>query len=106
MFKSLESKLIGTYALIVALSLLVAGALTVAVLNTVQLNVAERYLSWQATNVARVVQFWLDQGRPLPELRRFLELQRAGAQQIFWLDADGKVIGHVRPPDELLSLEG
>ena len=106
MFKSLEAKLIGTYALIVALSLLVAGALTVAVLNTVQMNVAERYLSWQATNVARVVQFWLDQGRPLPELRRFLELQRAGNQQIFWLDADGKIIGHVRPPDELLSLEG
>ncbi|MCW5851316.1 MAG: HAMP domain-containing protein [Anaerolineae bacterium] len=106
MFKSLEAKLIGTYALIVAFSLLVAGGLTVAVLNTVQLNVAERYLSWQATNVARVVQFWLDQGRPLPELRRFLELQRAGNQQIFWLNGEGRVIGHVRPPDEALSLEG
>lgn len=106
MFKSLEAKLIVTYALIVAFSLMVAGALTVAVLNTAQINITERFLHAQATLVARGIELWLDQGRPITDLRRIVESQRSGNQHIFWLDTEGRVIAHARPPDEPTSLEG
>jgi signal transduction histidine kinase len=106
MFKSLEAKLIATYALVVALSLLVAGIATVAVVNAVQLTVAERYLQAQATLVGRGIEIWMDQGRPLVEVRQLLQRQRTGTMHVFFLNSDGRVIAHVGPPGEDLSLEG
>lgn len=62
MFKSLEAKLIATYALVIALSLAVAGVATVAVVNAIQVAAAERFLRGEATVIARGIEVWLDLG--------------------------------------------
>lgn len=106
MFKSLEAKLIATYALVIALSLAVAGVATVAVVNAIQVAAAERFLRGEATVIARGIEVWLDLGRPLAQVGAQLQSQLGGTQHLFWLDADGRVIAHVRPPGETLNLEG
>lgn len=106
MFKTLEAKLIATYALVIALSLTVAGVATVAVVNAIQVAAAERFLHGEATVIARGIEWWLDLGRPLTQVRAQLQSQIGGTQHLFWLDADGRVIAHVRPPGETLNLEG
>ncbi len=110
MFKTLRSRLIATYALIVVLCLVLAGASAVVLFNNYQERVARRNMQVLATALSIQLRSALTRRVPATELaRRIQQTARDVDARLLLLDQEGRVIvdsaGEAGPEFRLRVLE-